>query len=308
MLEIMQETQVTSQDHWSEKNGTRLFLREKYVEGVESRGTIMFVHGSSMASTPTFDLHVEGRPDSSVMEWFAKRGYNTWCVDMEGYGRSTKDRRHNSDIQAGAENCAQASEYIASVRGDKPLYLYGISSGALRAALFAQNHPDRVTKLALDAFVYTGSGSPTLAERSKKLPQFKASPTRPIDRAFVHSIFERDHPGTADPRVVDRFADEILALDSEMPNGTYIDMCENLPLVDPTKIQASTIIMRGQYDGIASLEDLIDFYIKLPNPDKQFAIMPGIAHASFQQKNYMMVYHILYSFFAKPEPVYLGGD
>src|SRR5690606_12285826 len=204
----------------------------------DCKGIILFVHGSSMASTPTFDLQVEGRPNSSAMEYFARLGYNTWCVDMEGYGRSTKDRSNNSDIATGARNCAQAAEYIASVRGNTPLHLYGISSGALRAALFAQNHPERVGRLALDAFVYTGQGSPTLADRTKKLPQFKASVTRPIDRKFVHSIFERDHPGTADPRVVDRFADEILALDSEMPNGTYIDMCENLPVVDPAKILA----------------------------------------------------------------------
>jgi non-heme chloroperoxidase len=32
--------------------------------------------------------------------------------------------------------------------------------------------------------------------------------------------------------------------------------------------------------------------------------MAGIAHASFQQKNYLMVYHILHAFFSQPEPVY----
>jgi hypothetical protein len=34
--------------------------------------------------------------------------------------------------------------------------------------------------------------------------------------------------------------------------------------------------------------------------------MSGISHASFQQKNYMMVYHILAQFFAMPAPVYRG--
>ena len=62
--------------------------------------------------------------------------------------------------------------------------------------------------------------------------------------------------------------------------------------------------MRGEYDGIASFEDLVKFFEKLPNPDKQFAVMPGIAHASFQQKNYTIVYHILLSFFTQPEPIY----
>jgi len=44
---------------------------------------------------------------------------------------------------------------------------YGISSGALRAGLFAQRHPERVARLALDAFVWTGEGSPTLEARRK---------------------------------------------------------------------------------------------------------------------------------------------
>jgi hypothetical protein len=34
--------------------------------------------------------------------------------------------------------------------------------------------------------------------------------------------------------------------------------------------------------------------------------MPGIAHASFQQKNFRLAYHILSSFFSQPEPVYRG--
>ena len=49
-----------------------------------------------------------------------------------------------------------------------------------------------------------------------------------------------------------------------------------------------TLIMRGQWDGIAGFDDLIEFFKRLPNPDKQFAVMPGISHASFQQKNYML--------------------
>ncbi len=80
----------------------------------------------------------------------------------------------------------------------------------------------------------------------------------------------------------------------------------NLPVVDPEKITVPTIVMRGQWDGIASFEDVLNFFAKLPNPDKHFAVMPGISHASFKQKNYAIVYHILFSFFTQPEPIYRG--
>jgi pimeloyl-ACP methyl ester carboxylesterase len=184
--------------------------------------------------------------------------------------------------------------------------VYGISSGALRAALFAERHPEMVGRLALDAMVWTGEGSPTLAERRKKLAEFQAKNRRPIDKAFVQSIFNRDHPGTADDATIEAFADAILALDDSVPTGTYVDMCSRLPVVSPEKITMPTIVMRGQWDGIAGVDDLMEFFKRLPNPDKHFAVMPGISHASFQQKNYRLVYHILWSFFAQPEPVYRG--
>jgi len=299
---------IKGEEHWTSKDGgVKLFLFEKCAgDPANSSGRILFVHGSSMAAQPTFDLHVPGLPDSSVMDWFAGRGFDCWCVDMEGYGRSTKDRDNNAPIAQGADDCLAAASYIQKLRGKHPLLVYGISSGALRAALFAQRYPDLVARLALDAMVWTGEGSPTLAERRKKLPEFQAKNRRPIDNAFIHSIFDRDHPGTADEDVINAFADAVIALDSSVPTGTYVDMCANLPVVDPTKITMPTLIMRGQWDGIASFGDLIKFFEKLPNPDKHFAVMPGISHASFQQKNYALVYHILWSFFAQPEPIYRG--
>ncbi|NDB45260.1 MAG: alpha/beta hydrolase, partial [Betaproteobacteria bacterium] len=56
----------------------------------------------------------------------------------------------------------------------------------------------------------------------------------------------------------------------------------------------------------ASLDDLLNFYKLLPSRSKQFSIMEGISHASFQQKNYLMVYQILHSFFSQPEPTFRG--
>ena len=298
--------QTEGREHWAKKGDVRLFLWEKYAGSPEGKPAVLFVHGSSMASQPTFDLTVPGRPDSSVMDWFAQRGFTCWTVDMEGYGRSDKTRDIYCDIANGADDLAVATDYIGRTRGIRSFLTYGISSGALRAALFAERHPDRVARLALDAYVWTGEGAPTLAQRRKKLPEFIAQKRRPIDRAFVQSIFARDHPDCAEQRVVDAFADAILALDDSMPHGTYIDMCSRLPVNDPARITMPTLVMRGQYDGIAAFDDLVEFFKRLPNPDKQFTVMAGISHASFQQKNYRLVYHILHGFFAQPAPVYRG--
>ncbi len=310
--------EVSGTEHWTVKqvgtDNVRLFLWRKQLRNRDAtdggadahRGTILFVHGSSVSATPEFDLQLAGKPDASIMDWFARRGYDTWCVDCEGYGHSDKSRPVNADVACGADDLAAASSYILQRSGAKLLLVYGVSSGSLRAGLFAQRHPERVARLALDALVWTGEGSPTLAERRKRLPEYRASNRRPIDRAFVRSIFTRDHPGTSDLTVVDAFADAVLALDTSVPTGTYVDMTANLPVIDPEKISVPTLIMRGQWDGIAAFEDVANFFARLPNSDKQFIVMPGIAHSSMRSKNYALVYHLLDAYFSQPAPVYVG--
>src|SRR5438874_1695189 len=216
---------AAGREHFTKVKGQQLFLWEKHRTAEPFLGTILFVHGSSMAATPGFDLQAPGTDYVSAMDWFAAKGFDTWCVDHRGYGRSYKGPEVLATIADGADDLKAATDYIVAQTKCGPFLVYGISSGALRAALFAERHPERVKRLALDAFVWTGKGSPTLAERTKKLPQFREMNRRPIDRAFVHSIFNRDHPGCAEEKVIEAFADAILALDDSVPTGTYVDMC-----------------------------------------------------------------------------------
>jgi pimeloyl-ACP methyl ester carboxylesterase len=305
--QIAEEKDVVGKEHWTDKKGLKLFLWEKYVGSPDGKPVALFVHGSSMASQPCFDLHVDGRPFSSAMNWFATRGYDIWSVDMEGYGRSDKSRDITCDVANGVDDVAAAVTYIQELRGPKPLLMYGSSSGAIRAAAYAEKYPDKVSRIALDAFVWTGEGSPTLEQRRKRVPEFQKSNRRPIDHDFIRSVFTRDHVETTDGKVIEAFAEATCSLDTSVPTGTYLDMCLRLPLNDPTKLKAATLIMRGQFDGIAGIEDLLAYFAKLPNPDKQFSVMTGISHASFQQKNYLMVYDILETFFSRPTPEYVSG-
>ena len=70
------------------------------------------------------------------------------------------------------------------------------------------------------------------------------------------------------------------------------------------QLDGGAIVPMMEFDGIAGFDDLIEFFKRLPNPDKQFSVMAGISHASFQQKNYLTAYHILHAFFTTPAPVY----
>lgn len=298
-------------EHWASRQvgdeKIRLFVwrkRSPQLSQKARKGTILFVHGSSMAGTPVFDLQVPGKPQYSTMDHFASLGFDTWCLDNEGYGRSSKARNINFDISNGADDLAAVSQYILEQTGEKKLMLYGLSSGALKAALFAERFPERVDRIALDAFVWTGEGSPTLENRRKRIGEWAGKNRRSIDHAMIESIFTRDHPGTAEADVVNAFADAILKLDTSVPTGSYVDMSINLPVCQPEKLKSPVLIMRGQFDGIASFKDLLNYFEKLPNPDKRFVVMPGIAHSSLHEKNLAIVYKTLESFFESPKPVY----
>jgi pimeloyl-ACP methyl ester carboxylesterase len=307
--EVKAQSSPAGTEHWAVKQtpagDVKLFIwRKRLAEA--PKGPLLFVHGSSVQAVPAFDLQIAGKPESSVMDWFARLGYDTWTFDCEGYGKSDKSRPVNADISCGADDLKVVSDYVFKNTSQK-LLIYGPSSGALRVGLFAQRHPENIRRIVLDALVYTGEGSPTLAERKKRLAQYRASNRRPIDRAFVRSIFTRDgNPDAYDPAVVERFADQVLALDTSMPTGTYVDMSANLPVLDPSKINVPTAILRGQWDGIATDKDVLNFFEKLPNPDKQMTVMPGIAHTSLRSRNWRMVYDLVDSCCSRSGPVYTG--
>jgi pimeloyl-ACP methyl ester carboxylesterase len=129
------------------------------------------------------------------------------------------------------------------------------------------------------AFTYTGKGSPTLQKRAEQVEYYRTHNRRKRDREMIRSIFTRDKPGTADPAVAEAMADAELPFGDTIPTGTYLDMTAHLPVVDPQKVRAPTLVVRGEFDGIATEEDLLDFYRKLPNADRQFSILPGLAHS-----------------------------
>lgn len=275
---------IRGEEHWARKGGVSLYLWRKRAVDLQppcetGRPPVILVHGSSMSARPTFDLDVPGVPDYSFMDWLAHAGWDVWTLDHEGYGRSTVTAG-NSDIACGVEDLKAATEVIARTTGATAFNLYGLSSGALRAAAFAQAAPERVARLVLDAFVWTGEGSPTLAKRREGAATFRAEARRAISRDFIVGIFERDAPGTTDPAAAEACAAAQLALGDSVPTGTYLDMTTRLPLVDPAQITTPTFVVRGEHDGIAAMEDLLEFFRRLPSADKRFAVLPGLAHCT----------------------------
>jgi len=294
------DPRIAYDEHWAKKGDVSLFvarkrLRERSADQT-NRLPVVLVHGSSNSALPTFDLTVPGHPDYSFMDWLALRGWDVWAMDHEGYGRSTVTPG-NSDIATGVEDLKATARVIAAETGMSEFNLYGLSSGSLRVAAFAQGAPEHAARIVLDAFVWTGEGSPTLEKRRAGVAQFRASNRRAIDIDYIVGIFLRDGPGTTDPAVAEACARAQLLYDDSVPTGTYLDMTTKLPLVDPDRIAAPTFMVRGEHDSLATMDDLLAFFNRLPTNDKRFAVLPHLAHIATLGKARHVLWNAVDEFF-----------
>lgn len=296
---------IRADEYWAEKGDVRLFMfRKRLADGDGgARPVVFLVHGSSFAARTTYDLEIPEHGEYSLMNALARMGFDVWTMDHEGYGRSTRTAGW-SDIADGIEDLKAAVEVVARETGRNSYAFFGSSSGALRAGAFANACPERVARLVLAALVWTGEGSPTLKKRAERLDEWRATNRRTVDEAFYRGVFTRDVAGLTIPALAAAAAAaEIANGGGSVPNGTYVDMCANLPVVDPLKIACPVMIFRGDHDGIATDADVIAFFKALPDKDKQLVMMAGQAHNTTLGVNRARFWHALDGFLTMPARV-----
>ena len=77
-------------------------------------------------------------------------------------------------------------------------------------------------------------------------------------------------------------------------------MAANLPLVDPAKVLSPVLMIRGEFDGNSTDDDLLDFFRQLPNGDRAFVILPRVAHSAGYSNNRHLLWYAMRNFLAAP--------
>jgi alpha-beta hydrolase superfamily lysophospholipase len=297
--------EIWSSEYWTKKGDVPLWMYRKRLgapkAGEPSRPVIFFVHGSSVTSR-VFDINVPGHGEYSVMNEFARYGFDCWTMDHENYGKSGRTSG-NADIASGVEDLKVAVEVVARETGRQKYHFLGESSGALRAGAYAMVAPERADRLVFAAFTYKGEGSPTLTKRAEQVEYYRSHNMRKRDRDMIRSIATRDKAGTSDIAAVEALADAEMVFGDQIPTGTYLDMTANLPVVKPDKVFSPVLLVRGEYDGIATVADLEEFFNQLPNGDRQFIILPGTAHSVTLATNRELFWHVTKAFLSMPNPI-----
>src|SRR5215471_9909153 len=298
---------IWSSEYWAHKGEVKLNLWRKRL-GAPKPGELplpilFLVHGSSLSARSSYDLVVSGNDQYSLMNIFARAGYDVWTMDHDGYGYSGSSG-NNSDIASGVEDLKAAIPVVAQETGRQKLNFLGTSSGGIRAAAYGQMQPERIERLILSAFTYKGNGAAEIARRQQRIAELRANPRRKRDAAMIRSIFTRDgHASAYDPAVAEAIIAAEMKFGEEIPSGTYLDMAVNLPKVDPTKVAAPVLMLRGEHDGNSTNEDLLEFYRQLPNGDRQFVILPHTAHSTGYSNNRHLLWYAMRNFLSAPAAV-----
>src|SRR5262245_61495126 len=140
--------------------GIEIYVRNKRPADLTSfspQHTLLFVHGSTYPAHTGFDIPLGGQ---SWMECIAAGGYDVYCLDVRGYGRSTRPKQMSEPAQSNppvvrtpdaVQDITAVLNFILARRKIEKLNLLGWSWGCTLMATTATQNPDKVARRELHA-------------------------------------------------------------------------------------------------------------------------------------------------------------
>lgn len=287
---------VQGTQHWVLHDDVRLFVWEKFAGGPQGKPVLLLAHGSATAGRESFDLKVPGRPEYSLMDFLARQCFDVFALDVRGFGSSTKPEGFLTTEQA-ASDLNAVVDHLLKLRGVPQLNLLAWSWGTQYGGQFVMAHPHKVARYA--AYAQMHATSPDLEARRPRLATFQRAPYIRITEPGWKLRFNSMTPGEVnDPVVMDAFAKAAALVETKSPTGPQVDLLTRQPLIDASKITVPTMLIHGQYDDVADLEGLLPFFTALPNPDKQYTVIPEGGHMLHLQKGHARFQRAMADWFA----------
>lgn len=286
---------VQGTQHWVLHDGLRLFVWEKYLGSPQGKPVLVLAHGSATAGRESFDLRVPGHPEYSLMDFLARQGFDVFALDVRGFGSSTKPESVLSTEQA-ASDLDTVVDHILKLRNVQQVGLLAWSWGTQYSGQFVMAHPGKVARYA--AYAQMHAKSPDLEARRPRLATFQRAPYIRITEQGWKLRFHSMTPDKANvPAVINAFAHSAALVETKSPTGPQVDLLTRQPLIDATKIAVPTMLIHGQYDDVADLDGLWPFFAALPNPDKQYTVVPEGGHMLHLQKGHARFQHAVADWF-----------
>lgn len=301
---VTEEFMVPSKDA-----GIEIFVRNKRQEGIAPRPdrTLLFVHGATYPAHTAFDLPLGGL---SWMDYIAGRGFDVWCMDIRGYGRSTRPPEMarppeaNQPIVRGetaVADIAAVNAFIRQRRSLPKIVHMGWSWGTGLAARFAADNPSLVERVVLYAPQWLREGpSLSAANVPAELGAYRFVTQAQARERWLTGVPEAKRAALIPPGWFEHWAGVTWATDPEgqrrnppalrAPNGVLQDSREfwqaGKPFFDPAKITAPTLLVVAEWDRDTppALATTL-FPLLTASPGKRLVLLGEGTHTIIMERN-----------------------
>lgn len=290
--------------------GIRIHVRNKHSVGQSSfiaDKVVIFVHGATYPGTAFFDADL---PGGSWMDYAAARGFDTYSIDVRGYGGSTRPAAMNqppagnapfADTAEAVRDLGAVVDFVRKRRGVDKVNLVGWSWGTTITAGYTTQNNDKVNKLALHAPIWTLGSTP--------VPISGSGSYRVATQAAVRSRGLRGIPAAKVEEVsptswYDRWWAQLQATDPEgakltppgvrAPNGVLKDVglfwSAGKGTYDPAAIRVPTLLIVGEWDQdtpVALSQAL--FPLLVNTPYRRMEVLSEGTHTIGLEKNRMQL-------------------
>jgi alpha-beta hydrolase superfamily lysophospholipase len=290
LLLVAQPAARTPVKHDVVVDGHHFAVWEK--RAAQPRAAILLLHGRTWSSLPNFDLQVPGER-RSFMDALADAGFDVFALDMRGYGATSRDstgwltpNRAVADVEA---VLAWMQERMPPAQR-LPTYLFGLSRGAMIAAMTAQEKPESLAGVVLLGFGFDPDvQSPPTPGNPR--PDRLANTADAAASDFVTRDAFTQATVTAFVRAALR-ADPILA---DWKNDNEFNAFR------PAQMQVPALLVHGAHDPQAPVAVETKLFSRFGTPDKWWVILPGADHAAHLEKSAVELVRAIVSFTRRHE-------
>ena len=265
--------------------GLQLRLRHTpaAVVSAAARGLpVLLLHGSSFPSALAFDFPMDG---VSWMDSLAAHGHDVYALDFLGYGLS--DRYQPAPQPQGralevVQDVDRAVNLVLERTGAQQVALIAHSWGGSVGALYAQRHPEKVGRLVLFAAITARNES---TPRAVVAPYEELTPAQRI--AGMDGLRPASEPSQLHADVHAHWGAAWLASAGEKqavrfpsgPSADLDDLRHGQAYYDPARIQAPTLLVRGEWDAWPNDADYQQLFARLKGAARrQYVIVPRGTH------------------------------
>jgi len=280
--------------------------------------TLLFVHGSTYPAHTGFDIPLGGQ---SWMEFIAARGFDVYCLDIRGYGRSTRPKAmaepaaNNPPIARtpdAVKDITAVLNFILKRRNIPKLNLLGWSWGCSLMAITAIQNAGKVVRLALYAPGWLRTTPSLLNAGPGPLGAYRTVTREQAKARWLNGVPEGKQAALIPPGWFEQWADATWATDPDgarqnppvvrAPNGTVQDTAEfwtsGKTMYDPAQITVPTLIAIGEWDRDTPpyMAQAI-FPLMTNSPGKRLVMLPEATHHMMLEKNRLMLFKTVQAFF-----------